>query len=955
MKKRLYLATAAAAISALTQPTPALAEETKEIIVVTGIRSSLERAADIKREADGVVDAISAEDIGKFPDTNLAESLQRITGVSIDRQSNEGNQISVRGMGPNFNMVTLNGRQMPAASSPEQESIASATQSRAFNFAEIASESVTGVEVYKTARANVPSGGIGATVNIKTARPFDFDGTKVVASISGVHDSSVEEGDDVTPEISGLFSTTLAEGTIGLLANVSYSKREFSEISTHTDGWLRDEEGSDQYTAWCQTSYDTLDSSGNVIATTPTGSDCDGAPYVYRPVTQISEIQHVERTRTNAQFVAQFAPVDEFIITADYVLSRFERDQDRYQTGLFGVPSAGAATTNTMLASNYTLDTVTRIGAGDALVYENELVVDNDAFGLNIDWELSDALNVTVDFHTAKAESQPDGELNDNLQIIQGPLGINFDLAYSGSGVNIDVDDSGANRPGATGPVTEFQDVDGFSPLGSVIRNIEIENTVDQFQFEFDLTLDDAQLVGGLSYIDYEVNTRAISSGFRFQGLGACTGCSDAFTRTNISAPSGFNTVVELDVNDVVAATFPTQIDEIIANTPPTEFGASEETLALFANYTKDFDIADVPATISAGLRYEDTSVSGTGFQNFPLALSIVSETEGFVVPDPDAPDIFVDVREGYTAFLPSLDLSVRPTEQTVARFSYGESIARPDLNALRPVITVSDYRPGQVTASDGNPALKPYSAQNYDFALEYYYGEGSYTSLVAFHKRIDDYIATEVFQEELLDSSGQPLRDPQDRFDPMVLDPSDPTGNTILAVTSEPTDPIAEFDVSRSTNSEQRTVSGVELAVQHLFADTGFGLQANYTIVDSNVDFNPNVLTGQAILIGLSDSANLVGYYEDDLFSVRLAANWRDEFLFSENQLRATNEPVFIDEYIQLDLSAQMYLSDNFQLVFEALNLTGEDQKATGRFNNQFLFENKQEPRFTLGIRGEI
>ena len=140
-----------------------------EEVVVTGIRSSVKAAMDVKRDADGVVDSISAEDIGKLPDANLAESLQRITGVSIDRQGGEGNQVTVRGLGPNFNMVTLNGRRMPTANSPEQESISSATQSRAFNFAQIASESVVGVDVYKTARPDLTPGGIGATIDIRTS------------------------------------------------------------------------------------------------------------------------------------------------------------------------------------------------------------------------------------------------------------------------------------------------------------------------------------------------------------------------------------------------------------------------------------------------------------------------------------------------------------------------------------------------------------------------------------------------------------------------------------------------------------------------------------------------------------------------------------------------------------------------------------------------------------------
>ena len=126
-----------------------------EVINVKGVRGSLISAANIKRDSDGVVDAITAQDIGKFPDTNLAESLQRITGVSIDRSNNEGNQVTVRGFGPSFNLVTLNNRQMPTSSTLLEDGI-----DRSFNFREIAAESVSGVEVYKTGKANISSGGL---------------------------------------------------------------------------------------------------------------------------------------------------------------------------------------------------------------------------------------------------------------------------------------------------------------------------------------------------------------------------------------------------------------------------------------------------------------------------------------------------------------------------------------------------------------------------------------------------------------------------------------------------------------------------------------------------------------------------------------------------------------------------------------------------------------------------
>ena len=241
----LSLAASLASLNAVAQEADTTEEEARQdVVVVTGIRGSLTDAADIKRNADGVVDAISAEDIGKFPDTNLAESLQRITGVSIDRTNGEGNQISVRGFGPSFNLVTLNGRQMPGASSPKQENADSQLQPRSFNFAEISADSVAGVEVYKTTRVDLPSGGIGATVNVKTAKPLELEPFVAAGSIKAQMDTSNEAGDDITPEVSGIISKTWElnnGGEFGLMFNGSYSERDSREEIVSTDGWLRND------------------------------------------------------------------------------------------------------------------------------------------------------------------------------------------------------------------------------------------------------------------------------------------------------------------------------------------------------------------------------------------------------------------------------------------------------------------------------------------------------------------------------------------------------------------------------------------------------------------------------------------------------------------------------------------------------------------------------------------
>ncbi len=213
---------------------------TLDTVTVTGMRSSLDQAMNIKRDTNGIVDAISAEDIGKFPDTNLAESLQRITGISIERRDGEGAQVTARGFGPGYNMVTLNGRQVPgadgfASGGLEIGGVGSGT--RGFNFAQLASEAISGVTVYKTGRAASPSGGIGATIDILTDRPFNHAGGEVVANagLKFVSDQSQVLGSDVTPEVSGIFSYASADKVWGIGVNASYQKRHGGSTYSHRE------------------------------------------------------------------------------------------------------------------------------------------------------------------------------------------------------------------------------------------------------------------------------------------------------------------------------------------------------------------------------------------------------------------------------------------------------------------------------------------------------------------------------------------------------------------------------------------------------------------------------------------------------------------------------------------------------------------------------------------------
>ena len=212
----------------------AMAEEIgsiEEQQVVYGIRESLKKSSDIKRSSAGVVDAISAEDIGDFPDSNLAESLQRITGVSIDRERGEGSRVTVRGFGPDFNLVLLNGRQMPTASNYTNN------PGRSFDFANLASEGVNSVRVYKSGKADVPSGGIGATLDIRTTKPLETPGLKATVGVSGVHDESTSSGSNVTPEISALVSNTFRDDTFGIALSAVRQERDNGANTASVGGW----------------------------------------------------------------------------------------------------------------------------------------------------------------------------------------------------------------------------------------------------------------------------------------------------------------------------------------------------------------------------------------------------------------------------------------------------------------------------------------------------------------------------------------------------------------------------------------------------------------------------------------------------------------------------------------------------------------------------------------------
>lgn len=921
---------------------------------MTGIRGSLKSAADIKRNESGVVDAITAEDIGKFPDANLAESLQRITGVSIDRQDNEGNQISVRGLGPSFNLVTLNGRQMPNSASPEAEDINSFEQSRAFNFAEISSDSVSGVNVFKTARPDLTSGGLGATVDVLTARPFDYDAgdAEIVASVAGIRDFSSEVGDSVTPEVGGLFSYNFND-VIGFTISGSFSERNFRNFQDRTEGFDVNEAGQAEFEGFINAG---LFNEGDTEV-------------LFTPRTFASIISDNNRERINGQAVFQVRPVENFTITADYVGSRFDVDQTRFQTALFNDLN-GAVTDNGRINSlsfdeNGALTFIDfSFGpdrAIDTIANANTLAIENDSVGLNLNWEL-DKVSLELDLHESSSVSQPDAQSNDTVAILQGPLGVNLMVDLNGDRPEFIFGDpstifrgDGQFGGGNPLPVTDPFDQDGFAPLVSVQRVISIDNTIRQAQFRGSWRGDDAEFLTsidfGAGYAEYDVATSSTDSGVVFQQLNSCLGVCDGasgFLGEQIPLDGQFFPVINpFDAFDAIndQNVFP------VATVPPalSFVDLVEESLSFYLNSHWETEFNGWPAELSAGVRFETTDVLAESNNTFVNGITVTNSVAANVINSTTLNPLSEE--NSYSNFLPALDFNIRPNDEVVLRFSYGRTLARPSLSALRPGVQPGDTRPnGPFGAFQGNPELLPFLSDNIDLAFEWYYGDGSYLGVTYFHKDIQNFIGLSETPMPLFDEFGAAVTDPSARFIP----PTTPTANDGSgAVSSLPTDPVALFDVVQAQNTTSGQIDGVEIALQHIIGESGFGFQTNYTFVDSPQAFDIfSVDQVEQSLQGLSDTANIVVFYESESFEVRVAANWRDEFLVSTNQLRVINEPVFVDEFVQVDASASYTFSDNVSVFLEGLNLTGEDQFQTGRFDNQFLFADQQEPRLTFGVR---
>jgi TonB-dependent receptor len=917
IKSLLCLSVLGAIGSVHAQDTQPEDEETTEVIEVRGIRASSAENLAIKRLSNATVDAITAEDIGKFPDKNVADSLQRVPGVVIQRDGGEGATVSIRGLSSDLTFTQLNGNFI--ASSPGEPA-------RSFSYALLPSTMISRVEVYKSSEARLDEGGIGGTVIMHSRRPLEMEAN---SGILNIEYTNADITDKYEPQFSGIYSWKNDDEDLGFL--VGYTKQDRINRAQ-----------SSRVNILNQNFYYTEMVNQQTI---------DGGAQGYAPQSMVQEVLEEQREREGVQITAQWRPTERlelgmnyfrFTLGQDSILNQLEypewNNNDNFWTDI-RVDAEAEYVTGIDYASGaggtFMPSAIPRIN-GEYTIEEST----SDTFDFFASYE-GDDFNIKMSAGHTEAEGGPSEKFRAAYYLNEASSYYGWDLTNKEMTTYMDpsaIDNLKAGIGGdADVGATDSSFVSGTQE--ETYASIDVDYYVDWGVVE--------KLVLGAKYRDGEIhretrNSFYLSPDFDIAGEEAAgtIDLDDDYSRNG-----GIPNITDV----ILSGSLDNLSDAINTNLFPAVdwYRYRDIVNENFVHYTRFEDnyIYDVNEKITAAYVQADYSykeirgnVGVRVVRNKTISGSSDKITYRLDWTDDDGAElpidqqrvedfVYIEKENTYTEVLPSLNIVWDINENWVLRGAAAKVMARPGYNSLGQFQTLtytsSEYsadRSGEPnfdevidgegwTGSGGNNNLQPFLSTQFDMSLEYYYGEGSGMGLALFKKDVDNFVVPLIID---ITQSG-----PERQF-------TLPNANDKVITAGGDDFTVREF--STSANGTDASSQGMEVFIQHFF-DNGFGVYANYTYNDTN---QANVeLDGQKVgespLTGSSkNQMNFSIFYEDDLFSVRASYNRRGKTVQGYNASWEKN--YFQDPYAQVDLNASYNFSENLVFSASVINLTKSD-----------------------------
>ena len=864
-------------------------ELVQDTIVITGFRNTLLQARDAKRNSNIVQDSIVAEDIAKFPDLNLAESLQRLPGVSINREAGEGRRVSLRGLGSDFTRVQLNGMEVLGNVDSPQDSRGQQSRDRAFDFNIFASDLFTRVDVAKSFSAEQNEGGLAGTIGLFTAKPFDYSGFKAAGSFKGGTNTATE---DFQPRFSGLISNNW--GDFGALFSIAYSTRETEEQGYNTYRWRpRNDRGSD-ISNLPQADQDIINSG---LGRFPRGNRLS--------------VWSSEQERLGITSAFQWAPAVNAELTLDVLYGEFDGDRDELHLASRGSSSTwlgGGTTVNGVAYPNSVINEI-RFASPD---YDGSRPVTYlDVSGANIATETR-RQETKNQFEQIVLSGEWD--IADNLRAsgLIGTESSDFDVPISDKFYLEQHNDV----------ISVYNGFDAFNIYGfdttdaSLWRAHEIDfeevyqsSSFDNAKFDIEYDLNDVfTLKTGLSYQKFENSQQRARANNVLRSDWQSGAVDDDVTAVA-------QTFSEHDDQAWTIVNFDAALSQFGVTRDPSTFSSSiidvsveEETTAAYVQADWETEFSGMPFRGNVGVRYYSTDLLSENFDN-----EASSEAS-------------------YDGYLPSVNASLEVVEDTIIRAAYSQNINRLGLGSLAPsTFSIGGAAIEELEVSQSSdPSLDPFESDNFDLSIERYFGEVGMVAVGVFHKKIENFVGNQSFANVPFGQTGASLDDLISEFG------TDVSNDTNVSVFRTP------------INFGETDLTGLEFTVQSDFfflpaPFNNLGFTGNATLLDADFEYADPIELAEGTSYnfsfpGLSEqTVNATLYYETDIWGGRVSANYRSDYVQSGRPTaNFTIDGVLLhdevgrgqEETLYVDFAAFYELNDQIKFTFDAVNLTDEEER---------------------------